>query len=89
MSSPTHCLKHKSPAIWRQWHWSYGLTRAAHAGVAAGGITGNDIGRPDIGADTYESYKLNTGKSSFTEDGEMIMGHKFKYFRKRDKKKAR
>lgn len=34
----------------------------------------------------YELNRLNTGKPGFTEDGEMIMGPKFKYFKKADKK---
>jgi len=44
--------------------------------------TGNGTGRTDIGTDPYELNKLNAGKPGFT--GEMIMGHKFKYFRKGD-----
>jgi hypothetical protein len=61
-------------------------TGTAPAGVTAGGITNNGTGRTDIGTDPYELNKLNAGKPGFTEDGEMIMGHKFKYFRKGDKK---
>ncbi|CAL3963697.1 unnamed protein product [Diplocarpon coronariae] len=57
-------------------------TGTAPAGVIAGGITDNGTGRTDIGMDPYELNKLNAGKPGFTEDGEMIMGHKFKYFRK-------
>ena len=61
-------------------------TGTAPAGVAVGGITDNGTGRGEIGTDPYELNKLNAGKPGFTEDGEMIMGHKFKYFRKGDKK---
>jgi hypothetical protein len=59
-------------------------TGTAPAGVIAGGITNN--GRTEVGTDPYELNKINAGKPGFTEDGEMIMGHKFKYFRKGDKK---
>jgi hypothetical protein len=61
-------------------------TGTAPAGVAAGGIADDGTGRTDVGTDPYELNKLNTGKPGFTEDGEMIIGHKFKYFRKGDKK---
>jgi hypothetical protein len=61
-------------------------TGTTPAGVIAGGIIDNGIGRTDIGTDPYKLNKLNTGKPGFTEDGEMIMGYKFKYFRKGDKK---
>jgi hypothetical protein len=61
-------------------------TGTAPASVIAGGIIDNGTGRTDIGTDPYELNKLNAGKPGFTEDGEMIMGHKFKYFRKGDKK---
>jgi hypothetical protein len=36
--------------------------------------------------DPYELNKLNAGKLGFTENREMIIGYKFKYFRKDDKK---
>ncbi|KFY03277.1 hypothetical protein V490_00233 [Pseudogymnoascus sp. VKM F-3557] len=61
-------------------------TGTAPASVAAGGITDNGTGKTDVGKDPYELNKLNAGKPGFTEDGEMIMGHKYKYFRKGDKK---
>ena len=61
-------------------------TGTAPAGVIAGSITDNGIGRTDISTDPYKLNKLNTGKPGFTKDGKMIMGHKFKYFRKGDKK---
>jgi hypothetical protein len=56
------------------------------AGVIASSITDNGIGRTDISTDPYELNKLNAGKPGFTKDREIIMGHKFKYFRKGDKK---
>jgi hypothetical protein len=58
----------------------------ASAGVVVNGIIDNGIGRGEIGTDPYELNKLNTRKPGFTEDGEMIIGHKFKYFRKSNKK---
>ena len=36
--------------------------------------------------DPYALNKVNVGKPSFTKDGEKIMVHKFKYFKKGDKK---
>ena len=39
-----------------------------------------------IDTDPYALNKLYAGKPGFTEDGEMIIGHKFKYFQKGDKK---
>ena len=62
------------------------LTGTAPAGVTAGGIIDDGTDRTDVSTDLYELNKLNTGKPGFTKDGEMIMGHKFKYFRKGDKK---
>jgi hypothetical protein len=61
-------------------------TGTAPASVIAGGIIDNGTGRTDISTDPYELNKLNAGKPGFTKDREMIMGHKFKYFRKGDKK---
>ncbi|KAG4435124.1 hypothetical protein IFR05_009389 [Cadophora sp. M221] len=61
-------------------------TGTAPVGVAVGGITNNGTGKGEIGTDPYELNKLNAGKLGFTKDGEMIIGHKFKYFRKGDKK---
>ena len=58
----------------------------APAGVTASGIADNGTGRTNVGTDPYELNKLNAGKPGFTKDREMIMGHKFKYFRKGDKK---
>jgi hypothetical protein len=56
------------------------------AGSIAGGIIDNSIGRTDISTDPYKLNKLNAGKPDFTKDKEIIIGHKFKYFRKGDKK---
>ncbi|CZR68462.1 uncharacterized protein PAC_18361 [Phialocephala subalpina] len=53
-------------------------TGTAPAGVIAGGITDNGTGRTDISTDPYELNKLNARKPGFTEDREMIIGHKFK-----------
>jgi len=61
-------------------------TGTAFTDVTADGITDNGTGRTNIDTDPYELNKLNAEKLSFTEDREMIMGHKFKYFRKDDKK---
>jgi hypothetical protein len=64
-------------------------TGTAPAGVAAGGITDNGIGRTDISTEPYELSKLNARKLGFAKDREMInliIGYKFKYFRKGDKK---
>jgi hypothetical protein len=36
--------------------------------------------------DPYKLNKLNVRKLSFIEDGEIIIEHKFKYFKKGDKK---
>jgi hypothetical protein len=58
----------------------------APAGVIASGIIDNGTGRTDIGTDPYKLNKLNIGKPGFIKDREMIIGYKFKYFRKGDKK---
>jgi hypothetical protein len=58
----------------------------APAGVIAGGIIDNGIGRTDISINLYKLNKLNIGKPGFTKDREMIIGYKFKYFKKGDKK---
>ena len=58
----------------------------APTSIIASSITDNGIGRTDIGTDPYELNKLNIGKPGFTKDREMIIGYKFKYFRKGDKK---
>jgi hypothetical protein len=60
----------------------------ALAGIIAGSIIDNGIDRIDISIDPYKLNKLNIGKPGFTKDKEIIIGHKFKYFRK-DNKKAR
>jgi hypothetical protein len=44
------------------------------------------IGRTNISINPYKLNKLNIGKPGFTKDREIIMGYKFKYFRKGDKK---
>jgi hypothetical protein len=62
-------------------------TGTAPAGVTAGGIADNGKGRTDIGTDPYKLNKPNAGKLGFTKDGDIIMGYKFKYFRKGDKKR--
>jgi hypothetical protein len=36
--------------------------------------------------DLYALNKANVGKLGFTEDGEKIIAHKFKYFKKGNKK---
>jgi hypothetical protein len=56
------------------------------AGVIASGITDNSIGRTNISIDPYKLNKLNARKPGFTKDREIIIGHKFKYFRKGNKK---
>jgi len=61
-------------------------TGTAPAGVTASGITDDGTNRTDVSTDPYELNKLNAGKPGFIKDGEMIIGHKFKYFRKSDKK---
>jgi hypothetical protein len=58
----------------------------APAGVIASGIINNGINRTDVSIDPYELNKLNTGKPGFTKNREMIIGYKFKYFRKGNKK---
>jgi len=68
-----------------------GLTGTAPTGTAPAGITASSIidggtNRTDVSTDPYELNKLNTGKPGFIKDGEMIIGYKFKYFRKGDKK---
>jgi hypothetical protein len=42
--------------------------------------------RVSLSVDPYALNKVNVGKPSFTKDGEKIMAHKFKYFKKGDKK---
>jgi hypothetical protein len=61
-------------------------TSIALAGVAVGGIIDNSISKTDISINPYKLNKLNAGKPGFTKDEEMIIGYKFKYFRKGDKK---
>jgi len=65
---------------------SIASTSTTPAGVIASSITNNGIGRTDISTDPYKLNKLNTGKPGFTKDREIIIRHKFKYFRKSDKK---
>jgi hypothetical protein len=52
----------------------------APAVIAAGSITDNGKSRAEIGIDPYNLNKLNSRKPGFTEEGEKIMGHRFKYF---------
>ncbi|KAG4414564.1 hypothetical protein IFR04_012312 [Cadophora malorum] len=61
-------------------------TGTAPAGVAVGGITDYGTRRGEIGTELYELTNSNARKPGFTENGEMIMGHNVKYFRKGDKK---
>jgi hypothetical protein len=56
------------------------------AGVIASGIIDNSIGRTNISIDPYKLNKLNARKPGFTKDREIIIGYKFKYFRKGNKK---
>jgi hypothetical protein len=58
----------------------------ALTGIIASSIINNSIGRTDISIDPYKLNKLNIGKPGFTENGEIIIGYKFKYFRKGNKK---
>jgi hypothetical protein len=39
-----------------------------------------------LSVDPYALNKVNAEKPSFTKDGEKIIAHKFKYFKKGDKK---
>ena len=61
-------------------------TGTAPAGITVGSITDNDIDKGKISTNSYKLNKLNTEKLDFTKDREMIIKHKFKYFRKSDKK---
>ena len=61
-------------------------TGTAPAGVIAGDIIDNGIGRTDIGIDPYKLNKLNIGKPGFTNNREIIIEYKFKYFKKGNKK---
>jgi hypothetical protein len=56
------------------------------AGIIASSIIDNSTDRTDVSTDPYKLNKLNTGKPGFTKDGEIIIGYKFKYFRKGNKK---
>jgi len=58
----------------------------APAGVTAGGIINDGINRTDVSTDPYKLNKLSAGKPGFIKNGEMIIRHKFKYFKKGDKK---
>jgi hypothetical protein len=58
----------------------------ASAGIIASSIIDNSIGRTDISTDPYKLNKLNTGKPGFIKDRKIIIGYKFKYFRKSNKK---
>jgi len=61
-------------------------TSTAPAGVIASSITDNGTGRTDISTDPYKLNKLNIRKPGFTKDREIIIRHKFKYFKKSNKK---
>jgi hypothetical protein len=56
------------------------------ASIITNNIINNDISKTDVNINLYELNKLNTRKPSFTEDKEMIIRYKFKYFKKDDKK---
>jgi hypothetical protein len=56
------------------------------AGIITSSIIDNGIGRTNISIDPYKLNKLNIGKPGFTKDREIIIGYKFKYFRKGNKK---
>jgi hypothetical protein len=58
----------------------------AAPGTAAGGTSDNGAPIVEVGTDPYALNKANVGKPGFAEEGEMIIGHKFKYFKKGDKK---
>ncbi len=62
------------------------FTGTASADVTADDITDNNTDKINIDTDSYKLNKLNAEKLSFFEDREMIIEHKFKYFRKSDKK---
>jgi hypothetical protein len=62
-----------------------GTNPATTVSIASSIIT-NGTGSAEISTDPYELNKLNTGKPGFTKDGEIIIRHKFKYFRKGNKK---
>jgi hypothetical protein len=62
------------------------LIGTAPASVAVSSITDNGISRTDISINPYKLNKLNARKPGFIKDREIIMRHKFKYFRKANKK---
>jgi deoxycytidylate deaminase len=62
------------------------LISTTPASVIASGIINNGISKTDIKADPYKLNKLNARKPGFIKDGEIIIGYKFKYFRKGNKK---
>jgi hypothetical protein len=62
------------------------LTSTTLAGVIASSITNNSINKTNISTSPYKLNKLNARKSSFIKDKEIIIGYKFKYFRKGNKK---
>jgi hypothetical protein len=61
-------------------------TGTAPAGIITSSITDNNTSRTNISMDPYKLNKLNAGKPGFTKDKEIIIRHKFKYFRKNNKK---
>ena len=58
----------------------------APADVTVNSIIDNSTGKGEISSDPYKLNKLNIGKPGFTEDREIIIRYKFKYFRKSNKK---
>jgi hypothetical protein len=61
-------------------------TSTTLAGILISNIINDGINKTDVNTDPYKLNKLNTGKLGFIKDKEMIIRHKFKYFRKGDKK---
>jgi hypothetical protein len=51
-----------------------------------GNIISNGIGSTKINIDPYKLNKVNIGKLGFIKNREIIIGHKFKYFKKSNKK---
>jgi hypothetical protein len=62
------------------------LISTTPARIIASSIINNSIGRTNVSIDSYELNKLNIGKPGFTKNREIIIGYKFKYFRKSNKK---
>lgn len=65
---------------------STALTNTAPTSIVASSITNNSIGKTNISKDPYKLNKLNARKLGFTKDREIIIGYKYKYFKKGNKK---